>query len=168
MKRSGQLKRTSMPPRTVPLQRTGTGLTRRTPIKTVAKPRRPRDTGPPARTRKVVHQRSGGLCEWPGCWREATDVQHRLGRKIGGRRGVMRERLNGVAWLLHCCRIHHDLVTDAVGIVRLIAWIAGWLLEEHQDATVTPVLIRQTWPVPVLLDNDGDWDQINDPPTLAA
>lgn len=101
-----------------------------------------RDTGPSARVRALVHARSGGWCEWAGCWLIAVDIHHRLNRKSGGRHGEMRERINQGAWLLDACRMHHDLVTSPHGEARVLARESGWLLREGEDARSVPVLSR--------------------------
>ena len=105
-----------------------------------AGPARPRNTGPTPRVRKLVAARSEGICEWPFCVREASDVHHRLGRKSGGRHGEMAERINQSAWLLHACRVHHAAVTSPTGDARLQAIAMGWLLLEGQDARLMSVV----------------------------
>lgn len=105
---------------------------------------------------EVVDGRAGGWCEWPGCTERGVDRQHRLGRKMGGRHGAMRELLNGPEWLLRVCRHHHEQVTSAHGeqLEKAQAW--GWVLTEDQDARLVPVMTRH-WPAPVLLDGAGQW-----------
>lgn len=100
------------------------------------------DTGPPRRVRRAVARRSGGICEWPGCWAAATDMHHRLNRKSGGRHGEMQELINEPEWLLHACRMHHNLTTSPFGPVRKVVMEAGWLLLEGQDAAAVLVLTR--------------------------
>jgi hypothetical protein len=85
------------------------------PTQRKATGKRPKDTGPKQSVTELVHKRSGGMCEWSGCTEPATDKHHRLNRKDGGRHGEMRDRLNGVAWLLHACRVHHAYVTSPFG-----------------------------------------------------
>jgi hypothetical protein len=114
------------------------------------------NTGPKRSTVEMLKNRSGGVCEWPGCTRPATDKHHRLNRKQGGRHGVMRTLLNGVAWLLHACRPHHRRVTSPTGEVRDQVERMGWVLREHQDAVRVPVLTRHD-PEPVWLDDAGSW-----------
>ncbi|WP_146605842.1 hypothetical protein [Micromonospora craterilacus] len=123
------------------------------------KPARWVDTGPTVEVEAIVDRRSGGWCEWPGCRRPQVDRHHRLNRKIGGRHGAARERINGVPWLLGACRPHHDFVTNPTGDDRVLAESMGWLLREHQDAAATPVLTRHR-PEPVLLTADGDWTPV--------
>jgi hypothetical protein len=96
--------------------------------------RRYRSTGPDADTRATILVRSGGVCEWPSCMDRATDLHHRLNRKMGGRKGGRADQLNGAAWLLHACRYHHDRVTSATGDQLKEAKDYGWVLLEHEDA----------------------------------
>lgn len=160
------MRRCPAPTRRTPLSRSapprrGQPLARGGPLRRTAITTRRRDTGPPQKTRDLVHKRSGDRCEWPGCRRMRRDVHHRLNRKDGGRFGEMRDRLNGAAWLLDACRHHHQLVTNPVGDDRILALHMGWVLEEFTngqptDALLVPVLTRHH-PSPVLLDNRGDW-----------
>lgn len=113
-----------------------------------------KDTGPKKTNRQRVCKRSGGMCEWPACPEPATDVHHRLNRKDGGRHGEMAERINGPAWLLHCCRFHHERVTSAYGAVLAEAKAWGWVLTEGQNALQVPVLTRHD-EEPVWLLPDG-------------
>lgn len=157
VKRSGGLTRhTALVSRST-LNRSNSRIANREPAQT--RPRRP-DTGPPERIRKLVRARSGGQCEWPDCGAMATDVQHRLGRKVGGRRGEMRERLNGAAWLAHCCRQHHEFITNPVGVDRVLVEESGWLLREGMDARVVPILTRHSLSL-VLFDDLGDWQPVS-------
>lgn len=75
---------------------------------------------------------------------------------MGGRRGEMREWLNGPAWLLGACLEHHELVTSPAGVVRRLARLWGWVLIEGEGATTVPVLTRHD-PEPILLADDGRW-----------
>jgi hypothetical protein len=123
----------------------------RTPV-----PRRSADTGPKRSVRDLVRERSGGMCEWPACPERATDKQHRLGRKQGGRHGVARERINGAEWLIDCCRRHHELVTSASGEQLAEAKRMGWVLLEHQQALHVAVLTRHDED-PIWLLPSGEW-----------
>lgn len=123
-----------------------------------AKRKRPRYTGPDRSTCLLVDRRSGRTCEWPGCTALQTDRHHRLNRKQGGRHGEAQARVNGAAWLLAACRVHHAYVTSPFGERREVAIRLGWLLLEHQDAPQAPVLTRHHQE-PVWLDNDGNWHE---------
>lgn len=138
-----------MPARTKPMPR-GKPIKRST---TARKPRR-RDTGPTQKTRDLVHARSGDMCEWPDCLRPRAEVHHRLGRKDGGRGGAMRARLNGSAWLLDACLVHHRMVTSPWGDALIMARASGWLLMEGQDAELVAVWTRHS-AMAVLLDGHG-------------
>ena len=125
-----------------------------------AAPRR-RDTGPKQSTVELLYIRSGRVCEWPGCGQPATEKHHRLNRKNGGRHGDAHERVNGVAWLLHACHLHHAYVTSPSGERLDIAKAMGWLLLEYQDALRVPVLTCHAGE-PVWLDADGGWHLYED------
>lgn len=120
------------------------------------KPKRHADTGPKQSQVDLLFKRSLRICEWPGCWQPATDKHHRLNRKDGGRHGEMRDRLNGVAWLLHACRVHHAYVTSPHGFRRRKAMEMGWLLLENQDALRVAVITRHH-DQPVWLLPTGKW-----------
>lgn len=137
------------------------------PVRPVATPTA-RDTGPTARVRRLVYLRCGadlgprgrilepGWCEWPGCQAPRSDLHHRLNRKAGGRHGERADELNQPAWLLAVCRLHHGQVTSPSGAQLVEARALGWLLYEHEDARLVPVLTRHH-SARVLLDNAGDW-----------
>lgn len=101
-----------------------------------------RNTGPTAKVRALVRERSGGWCEWAGCWLVASEQHHRLNRKQGGRHGEAAVRINQAAWIVDACAEHHRLVTSPHGAARQLARESGWLLEEHEDARAIPVLSR--------------------------
>jgi hypothetical protein len=115
-------------------------------------------TGPKRDGRELLAWRSSGLCEWPEplCPELATDAHHRLNRKAGGRHGDMRDKLNGVEWLLHACRTHHAYVTSPYGHRRRNAIAIGWLLLEGQEALRIPVLTRHD-EEPIWLLPDGSF-----------
>ncbi len=121
-----------------------------------AKAQARRSTGPKQSQTTLLFKRSLRICEWPDCWQPATDKHHRLNRKDGGRHGEMRDRLNGVAWLLHACRVHHAYVTSPHGFRRQKAIEMGWLLLEGQDAQRVPVLTRHD-EEPIWLLPNGTW-----------
>lgn len=106
----------------------------------------PKPTGE-ALARRLVTQRSGGLCEIRVnerlCAYWALDFSHRLARSQGG------------LWLashaLAACRFCHITVTNTNG--RRAEYVAnGWILNRHMDPATTPVLIHGQW---VLLADDG-------------
>lgn len=122
----------------------------------LSQPKRPNDTGPTRSVVQLLHARSEGLCEWPRCFDQATEKHHRLNRKAGGRHGVAAVRVNGIEWLIHTCRVHHEFVTSPVGERRCVAIRMGWLLTERQDAARAPVWTRHD-EEPVWLLPGGGW-----------
>ena len=115
------------------------GLTRTSRLTRAAIVARHVYTGPSLKVRKLVRERSGGVCEWPGCPLVATDYHHRLNRKMGGRYGARREQINSAAWIVHVCRQHHQDVTSAGGERLELARDTGWVLREHQMASEVPI-----------------------------
>lgn len=98
--------------------------------------------------RKLVAERSGGVCEVCGAMR-ATNFQHRKNRSQGGRWSAS----NG----LHVCgsgttgdhgRIHHSPSE---------AYSFGWSVKSWQDPAETPVRTAYGW---VLLDDEGSWTAV--------
>lgn len=140
---------TTTPPARKPMLRTAAAV----------KPKRVKDTGPKRSVVDLLKVRSGGVCEWMGCDKSAADKHHRLNRKTGGRHGEMAVRVNGVAWLLHVCRMHHAYVTSAFGVALERARRYGWLLREGQDAARVPVRTRHH-PAAVLLNEAGKWTPV--------
>lgn len=120
------------------------------------KPKRQAYTGPKKSVTELVDDRSGGLCEWTDCGQPQTERHHRLNRKNGGRHGEAKERVNGTAWLLGACRVHHAFVTSPYGHRLKVARDRGWLLHENEDATQVPVWTRHS-DQPVYLTADGLW-----------
>lgn len=118
--------------------------------------KRPRYTGPKKSTNALVDDRSGKQCEWPDCNQPQEHRHHRLNRKAGGRKREGKVRVNGAAWLLGACYLHHAYVTSPSGERRKVAERMGWLLREHQDATRVAVQTRHD-AEPVWLTNDGEW-----------
>ena len=122
----------------------------------MATPKRQAYTGPKKSVTELVDERSGGMCEWSDCGQRQTERHHRLNRKNGGRHGEAKERVNGVAWLLGACRVHHAFVTSPYGHRLKVARDRGWLLLEHEDATQVPAWTRHS-DEPVYLTADGAW-----------
>ena len=99
--------------------------------------------------RKLVAERSGGVCEICGANR-ATNFQHRVNRSQGGAWSAS----NG----LHACgsgttgchgRMHHDPAE---------AYALGWSVKSWQDPASTPVRTSHGW---VLLDDEGGRTAVN-------
>lgn len=107
----------------------------------MAAPKR-RDTGPSAKVRRLVRERSGGWCEFPDCFAQATEPHHRLNRKSGGRHGEMAVRINQAAWLLDSCRRHNAQAANAVNPDLQLLRDRGLLLMEGEDARLKPVVSR--------------------------
>lgn len=133
-------------------------------VSEVIKPKRQKDTGPSPAIRNVVHERSGGRCEFPDCPERRRDVQHRLNRKSGGRHGEMRTRLNQPSWLADICGDHHHRLHRATGAELDLYKAMGWILPEFKDgeqvdAAREPILMRH-WPTPILLDDEGYWTAV--------
>lgn len=98
---------------------------------------------PEARARRIVAERSGGLCELCPAAR-ATDWAHRRDRSHGG--GW--EPSNG----LHLCHRCHMWTHER----PLLAGIGGWrLVRDPRDPGEVPVWLARPWPSWWLLDNDG-------------
>lgn len=93
------------------------------------RPKPAKGTADERRTRKLVAERSGGLCE--RCHRApATDKAHRVSRGVGG------------AWcpsnildLCHRCHMRHHQKPDH-------AYAGGWHLRSHQDPAQEPAFIH--------------------------
>lgn len=114
-----------------------------------AKPRRARNTGPTRMVRHQLAERSGGVCEFPGCTAQAVHDHHRDARGMGGTR---RPGVNALSAQLHLCAAHHAFVESHPAL----AYRNGWKVHTGQDTTTTPVLTRHGT-FPVLLDNHGGY-----------
>ncbi len=169
MKRAGNLKRGSGPARKTELspyskrrwgEVTAAGFRPTTsfrPKPREAEKRKPsRRTDPKRSVCELVDERSKGMCEWQGCPRLGVDRHHRLNRKSGGRHGEMAELVNGAAWLLKVCKVHHAYVTSAYGKQLAEVRRKGWVLREGQNALRVPVLTRHD-EEPVWLLPDGSF-----------
>lgn len=101
--------------------------------------------------RAALAQRSNGLCEarLSGCLIAATDVCHRLGKKMGGRPHGDDLRLAGV-W--HGCRVCHAWTHAR----PTESYELGLMLREGQDPLVEPMAYLNEGFV-VLDDLGGMW-----------
>jgi hypothetical protein len=94
------------------------------------KPWRPKTSPREREARRIVRERSGGVCECCGEAR-AIDWSHRKARSQGGEWCAS----NG----LDLCRQCHADVTSVSGEQRDYALETGVILERHQDPWETPV-----------------------------
>lgn len=141
--------------RHTPLPR-GKGPQRRTPLKRasakraqqVIRAKRPRDTGPSAKVRGIVRERSGGQCEFAYCLSEAIHVHHRRPRGDGG---DPRPETNRPSNLVHLCLDHHLWVESYREEAGALGLLMPW--ETKRPAGV-PVALRHGR---VLLDDEGGW-----------
>lgn len=102
-------------------------------------------------TRRVVAERSGGVCEV--CSRQrATEMSHRNPRSMGGTTDRAQHLPAG---LIHCCHGCHQ-GPGGIERDRSEALRRGWLLWNGQDPEETPVWLHTRYgPGWWLLDNDG-------------
>lgn len=107
-------------------------------------PRKPAkvDKGSEARGRRLVAERSEGLCEVQtvSCAGRAREWQHRKNRSQRGTWGAE----NG----LHACSRCHQMIHENPHWARSY----GWTVWSHEDPAEVPVLRRGDW---VYLDADG-------------
>lgn len=82
-------------------------------------------------TRRILRERSGGVCEVCGAAR-ATEASHRRPRGMGGTSLTHR---HGPAWVIDAC---HDCHQGRIERHRVEALAHGWLLDAGQDAAATP------------------------------
>lgn len=101
--------------------------------------------------RRLVRQRSGGVCERCGAAR-ATDWHHRKNRSQGGGWSAA----NG----LHLCRSCHLMITDT----RTAFYNHGWLVKSWDDETTIPVHTVHGF---VLLDDEGGFTAYAEVPSDA-
>jgi hypothetical protein len=126
---------------------------------------RSRSTGPSPEARELLAARSGGWCEirLSGCTGAATEVAHRKGRKMGGRRGLMRDESNRLSNLIHACHTCHAWTharpTEALDL--------GLMVREHDDPRWIPVAYQSgMWAH--LLDDGTVWELVTDSPSGAS
>lgn len=100
------------------------------------------DKGSEARGRRLVAERSEGLCEVQtvACAGRAREWQHRKNRSQRGTWGAE----NG----LHACSRCHQMIHENPHWARSY----GWTVWSHEDPAEVPVLRRGDW---VYLDADG-------------
>lgn len=160
MKRSGPIQRRTPLKSSKPLERKAAlsvspTARSRTHANSAAQRHQPKrassSSGVPARVRKALAERSGGLCEvaQPGCARVATDFSHRLRTGMGGRHGAAARAHHVLSNALAACRPCHAARLHAQ---PKEAYAAGWILREGQIPTAERVLYRGVW---VFLTDDG-------------
>lgn len=123
----------------------GGGPKRKTPLrqvsaKRVARPKKTKRAQPavPASVRKRLAARSKGVCEvgLHVCTGVATDPQHRITQKAGGRHGEAKVHHDRLSNLLHCCRPCHDHITGE----PFESYQNGWSCKEGADTEAEPVV----------------------------
>jgi hypothetical protein len=102
--------------------------------------------------RAAAKTRSGGWCEvqLTGCRGAASQLQHRITQKAGGRHGAAVKRSDRLSNVLHCCWWCHDVITKSPGASKQDG--IGWSLEEWQEPSQEVVLYRGE---PMYLDDGG-------------
>ena len=98
-------------------------------------------------TRRLVDERSGGLCERCGNWGQDMQYHHRRARGMGS---TKRPESNLPANCLHLDSACHAAIESA----RAEAYEYGWLVRQHETPEDIPVLRRGVW---CLLDNGGGY-----------
>lgn len=121
------------------------------PVK-ARKPARPGAAAEEREGRRLVAERSEGLCEICAC-AAAREWHHRQNRSQGG----MWAAGNG----MHLCRWDHAFITEHPAV----AYRNGWSVRSGQDPTVVPVLRRG---VRVLFDDFGEFAPVGDEGDTAA
>lgn len=141
----------------IPLERkrpleTSFPQTKRKPSTPRKRPSRPPVTAEERNCRKVVAERSEGMCEMCGS-SGGLEKAHRIARSQGGQWDV-----SNVLDLCHGC--HHGNHGAPQN-----AYDHGWHLRGHvADTTATPVLLRKGWSVGwALLDDKGGYEWVDGP-----
>lgn len=168
------MKRTPMPPRSVPLT-ASLPLQRQHPkVAGKRKPGKVRQDRLRAAAQVIVRRRSGGRCEATTiapdaldfadadlreqfrCLMPGVDYQHRRARGMGG---SLDETTETAADLIHTCRVHHDAVEH---VNRAMGRKLGWVIFHgvNDDPATIPCLLWCGW---VLLDTDGSYRQVEKP-----
>lgn len=102
----------------------------------------------PARNRRLVEQRSGGVCESCGV-RYASDIHHRQYRSRGGTHDVHN--------LIHLCGWGNH--TGCHGKAHTDGETSGMSIRRGYRSVLIPMLRRGVW---VLPDDDGGWQEISE------
>lgn len=108
-------------------------------VRSTFAPARPKPAVP-AKVRKALAARSGGMCEIQrdGCLGWAVDPAHRIARGMGGRHGTAEVEASRLSVLLHSCRACHEWTHDHPAASHE----AGWFVHDGDDPTAQPVLYR--------------------------
>lgn len=145
VKRSSGLRCHKPLTRRTPIARTRWTLTPESIEKARQWARKPaKNTGPTRKTRRALTDRSHGICEFPGCDRDAVHDHHIDARGMGGSK---RAAINDLSNQLHLCAAHHDYIEAHPAE----AYLNGWKRRDGQGPD-TPVLTRHGR---VVLDNSG-------------
>lgn len=91
-------------------------------------------------TARLVHDRSGGVCEVCGAAR-ATNLHHRLARGMGGTKAA----IHGPDWLLHLCGTG---TTGCHGYIEShpeVSYARGWKIRRNRDPSTAPVQLGGQW-----------------------
>ena len=84
----------------------------------------------PKETIEKINERSGGVCEVPGCTlRDFRGLQlcHITHRKMGGRNGDMAKIINDPRNIALLCAEHHDILDNRVKASKLRDWLTMYL-----------------------------------------
>lgn len=151
MKRTPLARKASLKAQGTPLQRvtplaaTRALLTVRDMARGPSKRRPPRNTGPTAETRKLVHERAGGCCERCGTVITGDySVHHRLPRGMGGSKAPA---INLPSNLVLLCgsATTPDGCHTAVERFRQAAMTTGWIVARTADPELVPVKMISGW-----------------------
>jgi hypothetical protein len=102
----------------------------------------------PKKIRRLIAERSGGLCETCGLLR-AESIHHRTPRGMGGTRNPA---IHSPANLLHMCGDGTRGCHGQAESRRLAATKLGWIVLRGSDPATVPVSYRAQW---VRVDNQG-------------
>ncbi len=136
-----------------------TGIQRKTPLRSVARPSRPRYTGPSKKVRTLVYERDGHRCVCCGTTENLT-IGHRRNRGMGGSKDPATGRCSALITQCWSC----NMLSESDPAMQQRAIEKGWKVAQHSD----PRLVR-CWILgegPVFLLNDGS--KTYSPVTAAA